>query len=294
MPEDGFVSELARELAPDALDRFLRYVASTRSPTPARRASRARRGSSTSPAARRRAARAGADRRELDEHGYVMATVPATAERDVPTIGFVAHVDTSARRCRGWRRAPGRPLRGRDAVPARRPDAWCSTRRTDPKLAEHIGHRLVTSDGTTLLGADDKAGVAEIMAAAAFLPTHPELQHGPVRIAFTPDEEVGRGTDRTSTSRRFGAGCRVHAGRRRPRRGRGRDVQRARGDGDLPRASARIRVRERPDGQRDQAGGRVRGQPAARTASPRRRPRTARASSTRRPSRAMERRARSS
>ncbi len=140
---------------------------------------------------------------ELDDHGYVFATVPATVDRDVPTIGFLAHVDTSPtvtgtdvkpQRCRydgGEIVLPGDP---RQVI---RPDDC-------PELAEHVGHELITTDGTTLLGADDKAGVAEIMAAVSYLLAHPEIPHGPLRIGFNPDEEVGRGTDHFDIAR-FGA-----------------------------------------------------------------------------------------
>ncbi len=131
---------------------------------------------------------------ELDEHGIVYATVPATAEGDIPTIGLVAHVDTIA----GVSGAGVKPqvvhydggelpLPG-DRRQVLRPDEM-------PELANHVGHEIVTSDGTTLLGADDKGGVAEIMAAVAYLRRRPELRHGPIRIAFTPDEEIGAGTD---------------------------------------------------------------------------------------------------
>jgi len=146
---------------------------------------------------------AGLDDAELDEHGYVTATLPATIERDVPTIGLVAHVDTSPdvsganvdpQRIRyegGTLALPADPSQVLD------PDEM-------PELAAHVGHELITSDGTTLLGADDKAGVAEIVAAAAWLAAHPEIPHGRIRIAFTPDEEVGRGTERFDLER-FGA-----------------------------------------------------------------------------------------
>src|SRR6188508_836017 len=131
----------------------------------------------------------------MDGHGYVMATVPATsAKTNVPTIGFIAHVDTSPE-------MPGADVKpivhahydGRDLVLPDDPTAVL--RLTDnPALSEQFGHDIVTASGLTLLGADDKAGVAEIMSAVAFLVAHPEIPHGPVRIAFTPDEEVGRGT----------------------------------------------------------------------------------------------------
>jgi tripeptide aminopeptidase len=142
----------------------------------------------------------------IDSHGYVMATIPATTSKpNVPVIGFIAHVDTSPE-------MPGggvvpivhRQYDGRDLVLS---DTKAVLRLADnPGLAEQIGNDIVTASGTTLLGADDKAGVAEIMTAGAYLVAHPEIPHGAVRIAFTPDEEVGRGTAHFDVGR-FGAHC---------------------------------------------------------------------------------------
>jgi tripeptide aminopeptidase len=131
----------------------------------------------------------------MSRYGVVTATIPATTSRsDIPVIGFLAHVDTSPE-------MPGAGVRpivhpaydGRDLV---LPDDPAAVLRLadNPDLAECLGHDIVTASGTTLLGADDKAGVAEIMAAAEYLMAHPEIPHGPIRIAFTPDEEIGRGT----------------------------------------------------------------------------------------------------
>ena len=143
----------------------------------------------------------------IDPHGYVMATVPATsAKRDVPVIGFIAHVDTSPEMSgAGVRPIVHRAYDGRDLV---LPDApGVVLREADaPYLAECHGHDIVTASGTTLLGADNKAGVAEIVTATAYLLAHPEIAHGPIRIAFTPDEEVGRGTEYFDVAR-FGASC---------------------------------------------------------------------------------------
>jgi tripeptide aminopeptidase len=141
----------------------------------------------------------------LDVNGYVMGTVPATpGSEELPAIGFVAHVDTSPE-------MPGAavvPLvheryDGRDLV---LPDAAGAVLRAeeDEALARCLGHDVVTASGGTLLGGDDKAGVAEIVTAAEYLLAHPEIPHGPVRIAFTPDEEIGRGADRFDVAR-FGA-----------------------------------------------------------------------------------------
>ena len=141
----------------------------------------------------------------VDEFGYVMATIPATtAKAGVPVIGFIAHVDTSPE-------MPGagvtpivhRTYDGRDLVLPDDPSAVLRLA-DNPPLAEQIGHDIVTASGTTLLGADNKAGVAEIVTAAAYLVAHPEIPHGPIRIAFTPDEEVGRGTEHFDIAR-FGA-----------------------------------------------------------------------------------------
>jgi tripeptide aminopeptidase len=141
----------------------------------------------------------------LDESGCVMATVPASpGHGDAPVIGFVAHVDTSPE-------MPGAGVKpivherydGRDLVLPDDPDAVLRAAE-DPALAAHIGHDIVTASGTTLLGADDKAGVAEIVAAAQILMSQTDVPHGPVRIAFTPDEEIGHGADRLDVAR-FGA-----------------------------------------------------------------------------------------
>ena len=143
----------------------------------------------------------------IDEYGYVMATIPATTtKREVPVIGFIAHVDTSPEMPgAGVKPIVHRAYDGRDLV---LPDDPTAVLRVSdiPELADQIGHDIVTASGTTLLGADDKAGVAEIMTAAATLATHPGIAHGAIRIAFTPDEEVGRGTDHFDVGR-FGASC---------------------------------------------------------------------------------------
>jgi tripeptide aminopeptidase len=127
----------------------------------------------------------------IDEHGYVTATVPSTVDREVPTIAFFAHVDT-AREVSGANVQPQRIRYEGGDIPLG--DSGQIIRPEEsPELAKHTGHELITTDGTTLLGADDKAGIAEIMAAAAYLAAHPEVPHGPVKVAFNPDEEIGRG-----------------------------------------------------------------------------------------------------
>ncbi|MCC6992442.1 MAG: peptidase T [Acidobacteria bacterium] len=141
----------------------------------------------------------------MDAHGYVMATIPATtAKTSVPVIGFVAHVDTSPEMSgAGVRPIVHRAYDGRDLVLPDDPTAVLRVADA-PYLGECLGHDIVTASGTTLLGADNKSGVAEIMTAAAYLMAHPEIPHGAIRIGFTPDEEVGHGTDHFDVAR-FGA-----------------------------------------------------------------------------------------
>jgi len=136
----------------------------------------------------------GLDDASMDAYGYVTATVPSTSPKTVPTIGFIAHVDTSPELSGGdvkpivHERYDGHDL----ALPD---DPAAVLRMSDsPPLAERLGDDIVTASGTTLLGADNKAGVAEIVTAAEYLMAHLEIPHGPIKIAFTPDEEVGRGT----------------------------------------------------------------------------------------------------
>ena len=184
-------TETTAKLAEDAAERFLRYVRidtqseedSTEYPSTPKQLDLLRllldelRGLGLADAA-------------IDDSGYVTATLPTTVEHDVPAIAFFAHVDT-AREVSGANVQPQRiryeggdiPLASGSVI---RPEE-------SPQLQHHTGHDLITTDGTTLLGADDKAGIAEIMAAVAYLLAHPELAHGPVKVAFNPDEEIGRG-----------------------------------------------------------------------------------------------------
>ena len=142
----------------------------------------------------------------MDEHGYVMATIPATSAKRVPTIGFIAHVDTSPEMAgHDVRPIVHEKYDGGDIVLPDDVSAVLSTA-DDPALAAHTGHDIVTASGLTLLGADDKAGVAEIVTAAEHLITHPEIPHGTIRIGFTPDEEIGRGANHFDVGR-FGAVC---------------------------------------------------------------------------------------
>lgn len=149
----------------------------------------------------------GVDDAGMDDYGYVMATIPATAGCEgAPVIGFIAHVDTSPE-------MPGKDVRpivheqydGRDLLLPDEPGGVLRAS-DNPALASQIGNDIVTASGLTLLGGDDKAGVAEIVAAAEHLMAHPDIPHGPVRIAFTPDEEIGRGADHFDVER-FGATC---------------------------------------------------------------------------------------
>jgi len=132
----------------------------------------------------------------LDEHGYVYATIPANTDRQVPVICFCSHMDTSPD-CTGANVKPQfvKNYHGGDIVlPA---DPSQVIRAADhPALNEQIGHDIITTDGTTLLGADNKAGLAEIMDAARFLIQNPDIRHGTIKILFTPDEEIGRGVDK--------------------------------------------------------------------------------------------------
>ena len=137
----------------------------------------------------------------LDEFGYVMGKIPANTEGDIPAVGFIAHVDTSPD-ASGANVKPqiienydGSPI-ALKGVPGLYLDP-----EDFPELISHKRETLITTDGTTLLGADDKAGVAEIMAAVEYIVEHPEFKHGPIRIGFTPDEEIGRGVAKFDVAR---------------------------------------------------------------------------------------------
>ncbi len=142
-----------------------------------------------------------------DEHGYVFATVPATTKKkDVPVIGFIAHVDTSPEaEGANVKAIIHKDWQGGDIVLPDDPTAVLRVR-DNPSLARQKGNDIVTASGKTLLGADNKAGVAEIVAAAEYLVQHPEIAHGAIRVGFTPDEEVGGGTKYFDV-KRFGAFC---------------------------------------------------------------------------------------
>ncbi|GAK41633.1 putative peptidase [Paenibacillus sp. TCA20] len=132
----------------------------------------------------------------IDDNGYVMATLPANTDKEVPVIGFLAHLDT-ATDFTGKNVNPQLidAYDGNDIVLNKEQKIILSAK-DFPELANYKGHTLITTDGTTLLGADNKAGIAEIMTAMDYLLNHPEIKHGKIRVAFTPDEEIGRGPHR--------------------------------------------------------------------------------------------------
>jgi len=130
----------------------------------------------------------------IDENGYVMATLPANTDKLVPTIGFLAHLDT-ATDFTGTNVNP-QVVENYDGNDVRLNDKVTLSPKDYPSLHSYKGHTLITTDGTTLLGADNKAGIAEIMTAMNYLLQHPEIKHGTIRVAFTPDEEIGRGPHR--------------------------------------------------------------------------------------------------
>lgn len=132
---------------------------------------------------------------EIDEHGYVMATLPSNIDKKIPVIGFISHVDTSPDMSGEnvnplvWENYDGGDLTiNKDLKLVLSPELF-------PDMKEYIGDTIITTDGTTLLGADDKAGITEIMTAVKYLVEHPEIKHGEIKIGFTPDEEIGRGVD---------------------------------------------------------------------------------------------------
>jgi tripeptide aminopeptidase len=202
LPDSRYSQPLAADLADDVLERFLRYVQidtqsdddSETYPSTAKQLDLAK-------LLAEELREAGLEDVELTEHGYVFATLPGSGG---PTVGLIAHMDTSADESgANVRPQVVRDYDGGDIVLAG------DTRKVlrpseNPILAERKGHDIVTTDGTTLLGADDKAGIAEIMGAVAYLRAHPEIEHAPVRVAFTVDEEVGRGVDHFDIER-FGA-----------------------------------------------------------------------------------------
>lgn len=138
----------------------------------------------------------------LDENGYLFATLPANTDKDIPTIGFLAHVDT-ATDYTGKNVNPQR-IDSYDGLDIALNEKTIMTVQDFPELKNYVGHTLLTTDGTTLLGADDKAGIAIIMTAMEYFIQHPEVKHGKIRVAFTPDEEIGRGPHKFDVEK-FGA-----------------------------------------------------------------------------------------
>lgn len=185
------------EFTHDALQRFLRYVVIDTQSDPA---------SATCPSTEKQKnlgrllaqelLEIGLADAHLDEHGYVYATIPSTSAKNVPVICFCSHMDTSPD-CSGADVRPQivRNYQGGDIVLPGDPSQVIRVS-DNPAIADQIGHDIITSDGTTLLGADNKAGLAEIMDAARFLIANPQIKHGTIKILFTPDEEIGRGVDK--------------------------------------------------------------------------------------------------
>jgi tripeptide aminopeptidase len=187
------LADLSSELQDDVVERFLRYVRiDTTSDQDSETYPSTAKQRDLGELLERELRDLGLDDVELTEHGYVFATVPGSAG---PTVGLIAHMDTTQDES-GVHVDPQvvRNWDGSDIVLPGDPD---KVLRIDenPILAARVGHDIVTTDGTTLLGADDKAGVAEIMGVVAYLAAHPEIEHAPIRVGFTVDEEVGRGVD---------------------------------------------------------------------------------------------------
>lgn len=187
------------------IDRFLRYVAIDTASNP---------DSASQPSTNKQFVLLDLLRKELeamgveatlDQYGYVMASIPSNIEgKEIPALGFIAHVDTAPD-------APGNGIKpqiienfdGGDITINAEKGIYLRVK-DFPELPNYKGNTIITTDGTTLLGADDKAGVAEIMAAVEYIVTHPEFKHGDIKIGFTPDEEIGRGVDYFDVAK-FGA-----------------------------------------------------------------------------------------
>ncbi|HIZ85804.1 MAG TPA: peptidase T [Candidatus Coprenecus stercoravium] len=187
------------------IDRFLRYVAFDTTSNP---------DSQSQPSTnkqfalldqlRKELTAMGVEQVDLDKNGYLMASIPSNIEEAVPAIGFISHVDTSPD-------APGCGIKPRiienydgKTIVLNEDRGIELDPKEFPELRDYVGQTLITTDGNTLLGADDKAGVAEIMSAVEYIMEHPEFRHGEIKIGFTPDEEIGRGVDRFDV-KKFGA-----------------------------------------------------------------------------------------
>ncbi len=145
--------------------------------------------------------RMGLEEISLDENGYLMASLPANTDKKVPTIGFIAHLDTSPDM--SGRHVNPRIVEKYDGKPItlNEKDNIILSPEEFPELLHYVGQDLIVTDGTTLLGADDKAGIAEIISAIHYLQNHPEIKHGKIRIAFNPDEEIGLGAHKFDVER---------------------------------------------------------------------------------------------
>lgn len=140
----------------------------------------------------------------LDDNGYLMATLPANCDKEVPVVGFIAHLDTSPDM--SGKHVKPRIVENYDGgdITLNKDKCIMLTPAEFPELLNYLGQDMIVTDGTTLLGADDKAGIAEIVTAVAYLQAHPEIEHGKIRIAFNPDEEIGLGAHKFDVER-FGA-----------------------------------------------------------------------------------------
>ena len=141
---------------------------------------------------------------ELDNNGYIMATLPANTDKDIPTIGFISHMDTSPDM--SGKNVKARIVENYDGNDILLNEEKVIVLETEkyPEILQYKGQDIIVTDGTTLLGADDKAGIAEIVSAMEYLIAHPEIKHGKIRVGFTPDEEIGQGADHFDVPK-FGA-----------------------------------------------------------------------------------------
>ena len=186
------------------LDRFLRYVAVDTQSDPE---------SETQPSAAKeldllkmlcQELKAMGLEAELDQYGYVMATIPSNCDKEIPAVGFIAHVDTAPDASGADIKPQIIPEYDGSDIPLKGVEGLSLKVSDFPELLDYKGQTIITTDGTTLLGADDKAGVAEIMNAVQYIVEHPEFKHGEIKIGFTPDEEIGRGVVKFDVEK-FGA-----------------------------------------------------------------------------------------
>ena len=177
-------------------------------------------------------ARLGLENAHMDQLGYVYAVLPATpGQEHVPALGLISHMDTSPAVSGADIHPQIVTYQGGDLPLAK---TGCLRVKDFPFLSRYVGQQLIVTDGTTLLGADDKAGVAEIVTACEYLLAHPEIPHRTVAVCFTPDEEVGKGADHFGPPK-FPRQDRLYRGRRRAGRDRVRELQRRRRDPHRPR-----------------------------------------------------------